>query len=79
MELGSRIDAWLTWKGWDQSQLADAAKLSRGLVCQVIGKGAYKTTPSQKTLTAIVVALGLTFERFYGRVPKPTKKRAKAA
>ena len=78
MELGSRIAAWLAWKGWTQKQLADEAGLSRGLVCQVVGRGEYKTNPSQETLTAIVAALGLTFEKFYGRVPK-TKKSQRAA
>jgi transcriptional regulator with XRE-family HTH domain len=76
MDLGSRIAAWRTWKGWTQSQLADEAGVSRASMCQYEGAGKYQTDPSQENLSAIVAALGITMARFYGRVPKPRKRAA---
>jgi transcriptional regulator with XRE-family HTH domain len=70
MNLGSRIAAWRAWKGWTQSQLAEAAGVSRASMCQYEGNGKYQTSPSQDNLEAIVDALGLTMTRFYGRLPK---------
>lgn len=76
MDLGARIAAWRRVRGLTQSQLADATSLSRAAICQIEGAGKYKSNPSQESLAAIVDALGLTMERFYGRVPKG--KRAAA-
>lgn len=80
MDLGTRIAAWRVWRGWTQAQLAAAAGLSRAAVCQYEGAGKYKSDPSQRALNAILAALALTIERFYGETPKPKKsvKNAKA-
>lgn len=81
MDLGTRIAAWRNWKGWTQAQLAGAAELSRASVCQYEGAGKHKGNPSQGALNAIVGALGLTLEQFYGAIPKakPKKKNSKSA
>lgn len=83
LELGARIAAWLDWKGWSQKQLADACGYSRAAVCQWVSgtkgdgtKKKLKASPSQKSLAAIVDALGISLEKFYGRVPKPRKVAA---
>ncbi len=70
MELGDRIAAWRRSKGWTQSQLAEASGLSRAAICQVEGAGKHKMNPSQESLNAMVKALGVTMEKFYGRIPK---------
>lgn len=74
MNLGDRIVAWREWRGMNQRQLAEAADVSRGSMCQYEGRGEYRTAPSQRALAAIVAALGLTMAKFYGPVPK--RKRA---
>jgi transcriptional regulator with XRE-family HTH domain len=75
MDLGPRIRQWRKWKGWNQKQLAEAASVSRALICQIEGAGEYHSSPSQESLAAIVEALGISFSRFYGKLPA-LKKRA---
>lgn len=53
-----------------QGQLAEAIGVTRSAVCMWEGRGEYKNSPSQGHLAAAVEALGLTMERFYGRIPK---------
>lgn len=48
-------------------QLGVAIGVTAGAVCQWEKSLA---RPSQRSLEALVAALGLTMERFYGRVPK---------
>jgi len=76
MDLGTRLRLWREWKGLNQSQLAEAAGVSRSAMCQYEGAGKYKLSPSQGTLAAIVDALGLSMEKFYGRTPKQKKAAA---
>lgn len=78
MVLGARITAWRKVKGLTQSQLAEAAGISRAAMCQIEGAGKYKSSPSLESLDAIVKALGLTMAKFYGRVGKPKKAKAAA-
>ncbi len=76
MDLGDRIAAWRQVKGLTQRDLAKAIGVSVAAVYQWEGTGESKTSPSQTNLEALVVALGLTMGRFYGRVPKVTGKVA---
>lgn len=68
MELGLRIRAWRRWKRLTQRELAVRARLSPATICQ-LESDKYETNPSSKTITAIVGALDLTIEKFYGRTP----------
>lgn len=70
MELGERIAAWRKWKGWTVPRLAEAVGVTAAAAYQWEGTGKAKTSPAQPTLEKIVAALGLTMERFYGRLPK---------
>jgi transcriptional regulator with XRE-family HTH domain len=74
MHVGARIKAWRDAKGWTQQELADAVGVTHAAVYQWELTDDNKTTPSLTHLEAVVAALGITMERFYGRVP-----RAKAA
>jgi transcriptional regulator with XRE-family HTH domain len=76
MELGDRVAAWRRYRGWKQSELAARSGLSRAAICQIEGAGEYKSSPSQRSLNAIVDALDVTLTRFYGRIPKPRSKAA---
>lgn len=73
MELGARIAAWRKVRGLSPQDLAKKVGVSPAAVYQWEGCGESKTTPRQKHLDAIVVALGLTMEQFYGRLPKGAK------
>jgi transcriptional regulator with XRE-family HTH domain len=80
MELSERITAWRNWKGWSQARLASATGLSRASICAIEGNGksakkkGHHFTPSVRSLTAIVNAIGVSMSRFYGETPK--SKRA---
>lgn len=52
-----------------QRALAAAADVTVSAV-SLWESGDRQTSPSQKHLAAVVSAMGLTMERFYGRVPK---------
>jgi transcriptional regulator with XRE-family HTH domain len=67
MNVGLRIAMWRKWKGWTQHQLADAVEFTNAAVYQW---ETGRTTPSLESLQKIVDALGISMERFYGRVPK---------
>lgn len=69
MDLGSRITAWRKQRDLTQVELAERAGVSPSAICQWESPK-YKAAPSQASLEAIVAALGLTMERFYGRVPR---------
>lgn len=73
MDLGARIDGWRKARGMTQLELAKRAGRSRAAISYYV-RG--QETPSHKALCDIVDALGLTMERFYGRIPKA--KRAAA-
>lgn len=66
MDLGVRIATWRSHKKLTQQALADAADVT---VSAVSYWESGDTSPSQDHLEAVVKALGLTMERFYGRVP----------
>jgi transcriptional regulator with XRE-family HTH domain len=68
MDLGSRIASWRKLKGFTRRELAEAVGVSTAAVYQWEGTGDSKTSPSQPHLEAVVRALGLTMERFYGRI-----------
>ncbi len=76
MDLASRIAAWRKLKGLTQRELAEAVGVSAAAVYQWEGTGESKTSPSQPHLEALVDALGLTMEKFYGRIPKSIESRA---
>ncbi len=70
MDLGERIALWRKSKGLSQKQLAKAVGVTRAAVFQWESCGENRTSPQQVHLEALVAALGLTMERFYGRAPK---------
>jgi len=53
-----------------QRALADKIGVTAGAISQFEGAGKKRSQPSIDTLNDIIEALGLTTERFYGRVPK---------
>jgi transcriptional regulator with XRE-family HTH domain len=69
MDLGERIAAWRKAKGLTQRQLAAIVEVTHAAVGQWESG---KTSPLQEHLDAIVKHLGITMEKFYGRVP-PSK------
>lgn len=71
MDLGQRIAAWRKQKRLTQKQLARKIGVVPATVCFWEGAGATRHFPTQENLQKIVKALGLTMERFYGRLPKP--------
>lgn len=77
MDLGTRIRSWRASRGYTQGELAKLAGVSVAAVCLWEGTGKRQNSPSQKHLDKVVKGLGLTLEKFYGKVPKPSKaKRA---
>jgi len=76
MELGERIAGWRKAKGLTQRELAAKIGVSTAAVYQWEGTGESKTAPSVANLERLVSTLGITMERFYGRVPKPKKEAA---
>jgi transcriptional regulator with XRE-family HTH domain len=70
VELCERIARWREHKGLSQQQLASKIGVTVAAVYQWEGTGESKTVPRLENLTALVEALGLTMERFYGRLPK---------
>lgn len=70
LDVGKRIAAWRAAKGWTQQQLAEAVGVTHAAVYQWEGTNGYHATPSLESLGKIVDALGITMERFYGRIPK---------
>jgi predicted XRE-type DNA-binding protein len=81
-DLATRVVAWLQHRKLNQKQLADRAGVSRSMVCQVVGRGKYKSNPSQETLNAIVVkGFETTLEVFWGPLPRSssTSRRKRAA
>ena len=73
MDLGTRISGWLKARGLTQQTLAKLVDVSEGAVSGWVNN---EFSPSQASLLALVEALNLSMERFYGRVPK-AKKTAK--
>ena len=73
VNLGERIAAWRRARGLTQRALAEAIGVTPAAVYQWEGTGDSRTSPSQSNLEAVVEALGLTIERFYGRLPKEAK------
>lgn len=73
IDLGTRIAAWRRAKGLTQRELADRLGLTAAAVYQWEGTGEQQVRPSLKNLEALVDALGITMERFYGRLPRETK------
>ena len=73
MDLGTRIAQWRRARGLTQRDLANAVGVS---VSAVSYWESNTHPPSQKHLDAIVRALGLTMERFYGRIPTVKVKAA---
>lgn len=70
MDLGIRIASWRKAKGLTRLDLAKAVGVSAAAVYQWEGTGESKTSPSQAHLELVVETLGLSMERFYGRLPK---------
>jgi len=65
--VGSRIAAWRKARQLPQRSLADAAGVT---VSAVSWWESGRSAPSQKHLEAVVTALGISMEQFYGRVPE---------
>ena len=70
MDVGSRIAAWRNHRRLSQRDLAEAVGVTQGAVAQWEGTGDTKGGISLDNLNRVVAALGLSMERFYGRVPK---------
>lgn len=70
LDVGKRIAAWRAARGWTQQQLAEAVGVTHAAVYQWEGTNGYHATPSLDNLEKVVAALGITMERFYGRIPK---------
>ncbi len=70
MNTGARIAAWRKHRRMSQRELAKAVGVTQGAVAQWEGEG----TPSLDNLGKIVDVLGLTMERFFGRLPKREAK-----
>lgn len=73
VDLGTRIAAWRKAKGWSQRELAERLGLTASAIYQWEGTGEHQSRPSLQNLEALVVELGITMERFYGRLPKEAK------
>ena len=67
MELSERIAGWRKWKGLTQTALAGELDLTPSAITMWESGAA---TPSVKHLGMFVDAIGISMERFYGRVPK---------
>lgn len=78
MDLGERIDAWCKATGKTYQDLADAAEVTVAAVYQWVGTGnpRVRKNPQQPHLEAVVAELGVTMERFYGKVPAAKKAKA---
>jgi len=70
MDLGARIAGWRKSKGLSERELAEKIGVTAPAVYQWEDG---KTIPSTKNLMAIAELMGVTMERFYGRVP-PQKR-----
>lgn len=70
VELGERIKRWREAKGLTQRDLAEAAGISVSAVCLWETEGDRKTTPQIEHLNKVVEVLGISMERFFGRIPK---------
>jgi transcriptional regulator with XRE-family HTH domain len=67
MDLHWRLARWREAKGWTQQELADRIGVSRTAVTQWESG---RTTPTANNLAAVASILGVSMERFYGRVPE---------
>jgi transcriptional regulator with XRE-family HTH domain len=67
MDVGDRIAAWRDTKGLTQHDLAERVGVTYAAVYQW---ETHRTTPTLAMLSKIVKALGVSLERFYGRLPK---------
>lgn len=66
MELSERITRWRELRRWSQAALAEKLDISPSAVAQwELGQ----TTPGTKHLHKMAEALGVSMERFYGRIP----------
>lgn len=70
MSIAARIKSWRESKGWTQQQFAEAVGVTHAAVYQWEGTNGYHATPSLDSLEKIASALGISMERFYGRIPK---------
>lgn len=70
MSVGDRIAAWRKHRGLSPQELAKAIGVTASAVYQWEGTGESQTTPSIQNLEALAKALGISMERFFGRVPK---------
>jgi transcriptional regulator with XRE-family HTH domain len=70
MDIANRIKGWRVAKGLTQQELAKAVGVSHAAVYQWEGTKGHAATPSLDNLEKVATALGLSMERFYGRVPK---------
>jgi transcriptional regulator with XRE-family HTH domain len=67
MELGERIAAWRKAKGLTQREVAETVGVTPAAIYQWEDG---TTKPGLSHLENFVQLLGITMERFYGRVPK---------
>lgn len=77
MTVGKRIATWRKARGLSQKELAALVGVTVAAVYRWEGEGekgepaqADMVNPSLDKLEKVVEALGLTMERFYGRLPK---------
>lgn len=76
MTLGARIKSWREALGIKQRAIADAAAVSVSAVSHWENDD---NAPNQQNLTATVGALGITFERFYGEIPRAPESKVAVA
>lgn len=76
MDVGQRIAAWCAAKGLSLQDLAEAAEVTPAAVYQWVnglkrdGEPRREVKPSLDKLEKVVAALGISMNRFYGRVPR---------
>lgn len=73
MDLGARIKAWLHIRGIKQAALAREVGVTPAAVTAWVKHGKPLT---QKNLSAVCEALGLSMAEFYGALPKSRTRAA---
>lgn len=74
-DFGTRLARWLEAKGMTVQELAAQIDRTPAAIYQWIGTGKSKTSPTMENAELALEALGLTWLRFWGPLPK-SKARA---
>lgn len=70
IDVGARIAHWRRARKLTQWDLAKKIGVTQSAIHHWESEGDDRTQPSVANLEKVVKALGLTMERFYGRLPK---------